>query len=190
MSETFADLINRLSSLRGLEWMWLNGACKTKGTAIAAVRKYLEDGAYNRYTLNNARYALGELNKFGSTEALAPAPANILHYDCETDWGDVKLLENIPLNHTYDFFDGMRGRSWQPTEKDYLECCGVWVDWDETVAKYGPDDLLDFDDRADFDRFHRNWVRIEPMPEQCVPKAEPKKESYRFKYPLLAGILE
>ena len=183
MSETFADLIKRLSSLRGLEWVWPNGACETEETAIAAIRKYLEDGAYNRYTLSNARYALEELDKFGRQRWLDHA------YD--VDWGDVKRLEkpveSIPLNYTYDFLSGVRDQGWHPTEQDYRECCGMWSVFDAAVAKYDLDDLRNFDSREAFDFYVRGW---EPMPEQCIPKAEPKKGSYRVKFPLLAGILE
>jgi len=190
MYETFEQLINRLSGLRGLEWMGPSGSCGTKEMAIDAIRGYLEDGAYNRYTSNNAKYALYELDKFDNGSAPATDTIDSQYWGYEIDWGDAKDKAKIKVFNHSGFTDEMQDKSWQPTEQDYRECCGVWVTPSGFTHECDPDYLLNFDDRDDFDLFHDGEVRIEPMPEQCIPKAEPKKESYQIKFPLLAGILE
>ena len=172
--------------------MWLNGACETKETAIVAVRKYLEDWAYNRYTSNNARYALEELDKFGS-EAFVTDTTDNRYWGYEIDWGDAKVL-----NHG-GFTGDTKDQGWKPTEQEIRDCCGIWVDPVGIKTRVIPffewgqgKRLLDFECADEFHSFmdDKGLARLEPIPEQCIPKAEPKKESYQVKFPLLAGILE
>jgi hypothetical protein len=113
------------------------------------------------------------------------------HWRCCFDVGDYHCADQAEeaRDEVRDFEDEVTSQHWKPTEQDYRECCGMWATRDGFDRKYYPNDLHGFDDRADFDRFHRNWVRIEPVPEQCIPKQDPKRESYQIRFPLLAGAM-
>jgi hypothetical protein len=111
------------------------------------------------------------------------------HHCYDKGYYDLALQAVYARDEILDFEIETQDQHWRPTEQDYRECCGMWATRDGFDRKYYPNDLHGFDDRSDFDRFHRNWVRIEPVPEQCIPKQEPKRESYQIRFPLLAGAM-
>ena len=73
---------------------------------------------------------------------------------------------------------------WKPTEQDYRECCGVWVPREGDVCYENrliitPEHLVD--DCENIEHFHsrmKDWTKIEPIPEQCIPKPEVERERY------------
>lgn len=103
------------------------------------------------------------------------------HFYCEIDWGDDKSITEVPYQGSET-----KDKYWQPTDNDYRECCGVWVTQNGHTQKYGPASLRLFGSREAFDKLHKDDVRIEPMPEQCIPNAV-KKERYNVPFPLLRG---
>jgi len=89
-----------------------------------------------------------------------------------------KLSFEVPVMHSEPW---QTPKQWQPTEHDYRECCGVWRDCDETdcLSTVTPDVLEDnYDSRADFDDEYHCYVKIEPIPEQCIPRKESPRERY------------
>lgn len=87
---------------------------------------------------------------------------------------------------------GKKLEPWQPTEQDYLECCGVWIHekWPDDRHHTTPERLSGYyPSRKEFDRLHtiNEWKKIEPIPEQCIPKPEPVVEYYNCPFPMLAG---
>jgi len=217
MRETFEQLINRLSRYEGLYWM-NSETCPDKETATKAVRDYIrtsESCIPDFWRSNSANCALKEILDFdcgvtpvdeaedfhGVPEGVwygQKAPGVDIQCRCsvdylfDVDWGDAKEITSdfARAKEIFSRPDETPSLRWQPTEQDYRECCGVWVGCDGIPWKCIPDDLRNLQSRDHFDRIYEDGVRIEPMPEQCVPKAEPKKESYQIKYPLLTGILE
>jgi hypothetical protein len=113
------------------------------------------------------------------------------HMSCLRDVHEYEWAENaeIAMKEIDKFYDT---KGWQPTEQDYLECCGVWVlKGNANIIKVTTLSMTAFHSRSEFDEiFDEIWEKIEPMPKQCIPKEEPPKESYRIKYPLLAGVIE
>lgn len=168
--ETFFQLIDRLADFNGLDWMRQDGTCSNKEMAIADVREHLgrcQNGG-EWYLAGCARAALEELDKF-----VVP------YYSCDVDWGEAKSITVLYQGTETNV------QEWQPTEKDYLECCGVWsVCHGAAIWKYNTEDLRYFPDMEAFDKLHKDDVRIEPMPEQCIPKLV-KKERYNVPFPLL-----
>ncbi|MEJ2023457.1 MAG: hypothetical protein P8Y00_00265 [Deltaproteobacteria bacterium] len=193
MRETFEQLINRLSRYEGLYWM-NSETCPDKETSIKAVRDYIrtfEIRIPDFWRSNSANCALKEILDFGCGVPTISS-ANSQYYSYSVDWGDTEeiLSDFAKSEEIFSQPDETPRPCWQSTEQDYRECCGVWVTQNGHTQKYGPVSLRLFESSESFDRFHEDDVRIEPMPEQCVPKAEPEKESYQIKFPLLAGILE
>jgi hypothetical protein len=73
---------------------------------------------------------------------------------------------------------------WQPTEQDYRECCGMWVPKPGDVCfenrlMVTPGYLvLHHDSKDHFNRKMGDWTKLEPIPEQCIPKPPVEKERY------------
>jgi hypothetical protein len=168
--ETFDQLIDRLADFSGLGWMRQDGVCLTKVMAIYDVREHLKlcQKGYEAHYAGCARAALEELDKFDSGESPTANQACNQQYGADVIWSDTER------------------QLWQPTEQDYRECCGVWVIGGVRTRNCAPEDLLYFESRYNFDRFHEENVRIEPMPEQCIPKSE-SKEKYNVPFPLMRG---
>jgi hypothetical protein len=192
--ETFSQLIDRLADLSGLDWMRQDGVCLTKDMAIYDVLEHRRNcHDVGEWHLENcARAALEELDKFDIGSANFDTLDNSQHYVFSVDWGDAEeiISDFARAEEIFSRPDETPSLCWQPTEQDCRECCGMWVGRDGYVKKYSLSGLRCFESRDDFDRFHEDDVRIEPMPEQCIPKDDPEKESYHLKYPLLAGILK
>jgi hypothetical protein len=80
---------------------------------------------------------------------------------------------------------------WDPTEDQYRECCGRWKESGRSyLTKVTPDVLCKYDSYDKFKEWAQHAEKIEGIPEQCVPKAEPAKEYYAIRYPLLMGIMD
>lgn len=203
MSETFADLIKRLSRYEGLDWMDRE-ICPDKETAVNAVQSYIrafENSIPDFWLKNSADFALGESLNFGSGAQVTDTADSRRHwaenFSCRrwlddaycVDWGDTESITEV-------LYQGgsTKDQNWHPTEQDYRECCGAWRDDDAptVILRVPPEYLATFGSRSDFDSYYKldGFTKIEPIPEQCIPKAEPEKESYQVKFPLLAGIIE
>jgi hypothetical protein len=169
-NETFDQLINRLSGMKGLGWMEYSGTCANKEMAVSAVNRYIELGSYYGYISNNAWYALDELDKFDVDET------------------------TISVSHPNE----TKNKEWKPTEQEIRDCCGIWVDPVGIKTRVIPffgcgqgKSLLDFECADEFHSFmdDKGLARLEPIPEQCIPKPETPKESYQIRFPLLAGVM-
>ena len=82
---------------------------------------------------------------------------------------------------------------WQPTEDEIRECCGVWVPKHGDVCYLNrkvitQEFLLEhYTSKEQFDKAYtlQGWTKLEPIPEQCIPKPELERERYEW-----AGIVE
>jgi len=168
--ETFTQLIDRLADFSGLGWMRCDVESWNEETAAEAIREHLYrcQKGYAAHYAGCARAALEELDKFDSGDATTESQACNQQYGADVIWSDTER------------------QLWNPTEQDYRECCGFWVAIHGGVCKCATDDLSDFKSRDHFDRIYKYSVRIEPIPEQCIPKSE-SKEKYNVPFPLMRG---
>ena len=77
-----------------------------------------------------------------------------------------------------------------PTEQDVREYCGVYTT-NVGIKKIDAHSLSVYRDRDDFGRWFGKMngaKRIEPIPEQCIPKPKQPVERYHISFPLLAGV--
>lgn len=78
-----------------------------------------------------------------------------------------------------------RSVKWQPTSDEIRECCGVWIAGDETTPwttiRHVTPDMVNYS----FYEYMDGFRKIEPIPEQCIPKPEVERERYEW-----AGIIE
>lgn len=80
-------------------------------------------------------------------------------------------------------------KQWEPTEQDYRECCGIWLTAKLDHYSVTPDTLLRYPTRRAFDVAYKAAVKVEPIPEQEIPKPTVPKESYNIAYPTLHEFL-
>lgn len=118
-------------------------------------------------------------------EIAAAAGADLRRDLCEQIRRDIDANPHHMINVEFKL-------PWQPTEQDYLECCGVFADVTGRHCKHvGPDDLTVY--WAQECRTSSVWKKIEPIPEQCIPREEPPKERYvnleTTAFPTLAEFL-
>lgn len=81
-------------------------------------------------------------------------------------------------------------KRWIPTEEEIRQYCGLWYKGRQghclhvTISA-----LAAFVSAESFEDYVKaqGFVRVEPIPEQCIPKMEPEKPKYEILFPLLAG---
>lgn len=158
--ETFSQLIWRLSGRDGLDWMDMD-TCPNKDAAIKALET---------------------------------------HWRCCFDVGDYHCADQAEeaRDEVRDFEGEATSQHWKPTEQEIRDCCGIWVDPVGIKTRVIPffewgqgKSLLDFECADEFHSFmdDKGLARLEPIPEQCIPKPETPKESYQIRFPLLAGAM-
>jgi hypothetical protein len=111
------------------------------------------------------------------------------------DKKDESRKENLPVmkdqvRRTIHGMYGIQYRpGWEPTEDQCRECCGLWKDRNR-VTKVTLEFLNQYDSCEKFKEWAQHAEKIEGIPEQCIPKADPAKEHYAIRYPLLMGIMD
>jgi hypothetical protein len=194
--ETFSQLIDRLADFSGLGWLRCDVESWTKETATEAIREHLKlcQKGYEAHYAGCARAALEELDKFDSGDATIASTSNSWtdDFNCFPDVAQ----QNDPKEYMQKQFGSWHySRKWKPTEQDYRDCCGIWVDPVGIKTRVVPSSeygqgksLLDFECIEEFNSFaeDKGLARLEPMPEQCIPKRV-QKERYNVPFPLLRG---
>lgn len=111
------------------------------------------------------------------------------HIECLSETGNSRQIDEteMAIYRIEDFVDMLK---WEPSEQDYRECCGIWIDHKFKSERITPDELAkNFINRKDFNiRWRIGRCKVESIPEQCVPKYEIVKERYNIPYPMLAGV--
>lgn len=99
---------------------------------------------------------------------------------------------NGNINRVHNLYRSQDDPKWEPTPEEIRECCGVWVAGDGntpwTNIKHINPDMVNgdfYNDIHDFRACFNGWDKLEPIPEQCIPKPEPERERYEW-----AGIVE
>lgn len=163
---------------------------KTKRRAV--VRKVFIGGACLDVRFDGGSYDVTVLQE--SIQPLEIQPNGYLgeRVECEEDKfmnehssGEPFIFTNW---HEYGF---LYRPSWEPTEGQCRECCGLWKERGKVhLTKVTLAFLNQYDSYEKFKGWAQHAEKIEGIPEQCVPKAEPEKEHYAIRYPLLMGIMD
>jgi hypothetical protein len=124
-----------------------------------------------------------DISKVSRTGASDVAVCNLIHkgwhiIDNREVPDNVWTTTHSRLRLSHEFVNSNHEDKWQPTEQDYREYCGVWSLKSEDDKKRYVQDLfhvtpkiLDtYFSRDHFIKGNSERTRIEPIPEQCIPK--------------------
>lgn len=89
------------------------------------------------------------------------------------------------LNNYNNWYRTQDAPKWEPTPDEIRECCGVWLHKNSYTVEIGPNNLSVYNSIEHFFSTTNLLSKLEPIPEQCIPKPEPERERYEW-----AGIVD
>lgn len=102
--------------------------------------------------------------------------------DCDIHEEILKTLEDSDgIEQHFEIYP----RKWEPTPEEIRECCGVWLHKNSYTVEIRPNNLSVYNSIEHFFSTTNLLSKLEPIPEQCIPKPEPERERYEW-----AGIVD